>query len=131
MNRAIALLERCSLTPTPQRIAVVRSVMDAGKHLAAEAVFRRAKHFCHSVSRATVYNTLNLLVEKRVLRAQVLRDEAVVFEVNTRPHHHFVDDETGRISDIPWEDLSVRGLQKLKNVVVRDLQVVIRGRRKK
>jgi Fe2+ or Zn2+ uptake regulation protein len=131
MNRAIELLERCSLTPTPQRVAVVKSVMNAHKHLSADAVFKRAKRLCHSVSRATVYNTLNLLVEKDILRAQVLLEDTVVFDLNTRPHHHFVDEETGEIIDVPWEDLSIRGQQSLRGFEIRDFQVVIRGRRKK
>jgi len=130
MNRAIELLERCSLTPTPQRIAVVKSVMNAHRHLSADAVFKRAKRMCHSVSRATVYNTLNLLVEKRVLKAQVLLEETIVFDTNTQPHHHFVDEETGEIIDIPWENLSIRGQENLKSLVIRDYQVVIRGRQK-
>jgi Fe2+ or Zn2+ uptake regulation protein len=131
MNRAIALLEECSLTPTPQRIAVVKSVMNSHKHLSADAVFRRARRFCRSVSRATVYNTLNLLVEKHLLKAQVLLEETTVFDANLRPHHHFVDEETGEIVDIPWEDLSIRGQENLKSLVIRDFQVVVRGKRKK
>ena len=131
MNRAIEMLERCSLTPTPQRIAVVKSVMDAHKHLSADAVFKRAKRLCHSVSRATVYNTLNLLVKKDILRAQVLLEETTVFDANTRPHHHFIDEESGEIIDIPWEDLSIRGQENLKSMEIRDVQVVIRGRRKR
>ncbi len=131
MKSAIQLLESCSLTPTPQRIAVVKSVMVAHKHLSADAVFRRAKRICHSVSRATVYNTLNLLVEKHVLKAQRLLEETIVFDANTRPHHHFVDEVTGEIIDIPWEDLSIRGQENLEGVEVRDFQVVIRGKRKK
>jgi Fe2+ or Zn2+ uptake regulation protein len=131
MNRAAELLEQYSLTPTPQRIAVVRSVMDAHKHLSADAVFKRAKRICHSVSRATVYNTLNLLVKKNVLKAQVLLEETIVFDANTQPHHHFIDEETGEITDIPWEDLIIRGQENLKRVVIRDVQVIVRGKRKR
>lgn len=131
MKSAVKLLGRCSLTPTPQRIAVAKSVMDAHKHLSADEVFRRAKRICPSVSRATVYNTLNLLVEKHVLKAQRLLEETIVFDANTRPHHHFVDEETGEIIDIPWEDLTIRGLENLGTVEVRDFQVVLRGKRKK
>lgn len=131
MNRAAELLEHCSLTPTPQRVAVVKSVMDAHKHLSADAVFKRAKRICHSVSRATVYNTLNLLVKKNVLKSQILLEETIVFDANTRPHHHFIDEETGKITDIPWEDLIIRGQESLKHVVIRDLQVIVRGKRKR
>jgi Fe2+ or Zn2+ uptake regulation protein len=109
----------------------VRSVIAAHKHLSADTVFKRAKRICHSVSRATVYNTLNLLVEKHILKAQVLLGETIVFDTNTQRHHHFVDEETGEIIDIPWEDLSIQGQENLKGVVIRDFQVVIRGKRKK
>jgi Fe2+ or Zn2+ uptake regulation protein len=110
---------------------VVKSVMDAHKHLSADAVYKRARRICHSVSRATVYNTLNLLVEKHVLKAQVLLEETIVFDTNTRPHHHFVDEETGEITDIPWEALSIRGRRKMNDVVIRDVQVIVRGKRKR
>jgi Fe2+ or Zn2+ uptake regulation protein len=105
--------------------------MAAHKHLSADAVFKRAKRICHSVSRATIYNTLNLLVERHILKAQILLGETIVFDANTRRHHHFVDEETGEIVDIPWEDLSIRGQENLKGVVIRDFQVVIRGKREK
>jgi len=131
MKSAIKLLEQCSLTPTPQRIAVVRSVVDARKHLSADAVFKRAKRMCPSVSRATVYNTLNLLVEKRVLKTQVLLEDTIIFDCNTQPHHHFIDEETGEIVDIPWEALSIRGQENLRHMVITDFQVVIRGKRKR
>jgi Fe2+ or Zn2+ uptake regulation protein len=105
--------------------------MAARKHLSADAVFKRARRICHSVSRATVYNTLNLLVERHILKAQVLLGETIVFDANMQRHHHFVDEETGEIVDIPWEDLAIKGQENLKGVVIRDFQVVIRGKREK
>jgi SAM-dependent methyltransferase len=49
------------------------------------------------VSRATVYNTLNLLVEKGLLKQLTLAEGRVVFDPNMERHHHFIDEVTGTI----------------------------------
>jgi Fur family iron response transcriptional regulator len=81
------------------------------------------------ISRATVYNTLNLFVREGLLRQLVLAEGKVVFDPKVEPHHHFVDDATGEIHDIPWDALDVRRVEALKGVNVREYQVVLRGRR--
>lgn len=80
------------------------------------------------ISRATVYNTLNLFVEKGLLRQLVLAEGRIVFDPHVAPHHHFVDDETGAILDVPWEALDVRKVESLEGIDVREYQVVLRGR---
>ena len=41
----------------------------------------------------------------------------------------FVDEETGRIYDIPWEKVAVRRLPKVDGFEISDYQVVMRGRK--
>ena len=53
-----------------------------------------------------------------------------MFDPNVEPHHHFVDDETGAIHDIPWTALRVGKVDELEGVDVREYQVVLRGRPK-
>ncbi len=81
------------------------------------------------LSRATVYNTLNLFVEKGLLRELVLSEGKVVFDPKLEPHHHFIDDETQDIVDIPWDRLQVQSVEALRGFDVREYQVVLRGRR--
>lgn len=126
----MAVLRQCGIKPTPQRIAVVENVLKSKSHPSADDVLDRARRSCPTISRATVYNTLNLLVGKGLLCAQILKEGTVVFDPMTERHHHFIDDETGDIYDIPWDTLAVTGKEKLKDFVVREYQVIIRGRRK-
>ena len=81
------------------------------------------------LSRATVYNTLNLFVEKGLLRELVLAEGRVVFDPKLSAHHHFIDDDTQSIVDIPWEALQVKHVEALRGFDVREYQVVLRGRR--
>ena len=81
------------------------------------------------ISRATVYNTLNLFVRKGLLRELQLAEGRVVFDPNMGPHHHFIDEATGRIHDVPWDALEVRRVEGLRGLDVREYQVVLRGRK--
>jgi len=131
MKDAISVLRQCDIQPTPQRIAVVECVLKSQSHPTADDVLISARKKCPTVSRATVYNTLNLLVEKGLIGMQTIREGAVVFDPNVHKHHHFVDDETGVIYDIPWDQLEVKGKEKLNDFEIEEFQVIMRGRRKK
>ena len=130
MNDAIAMLRQCDIQPTPQRIAVVQHVLESRAHPTAEEVLEQARRKCPTVSRATVYNTLNLLVDKGLLKTQLLKEGTVVFDPNVSSHHHFIDEETGDIYDIPWDQLEVKGRDKLKGFRIREYQVIMRGTRR-
>ena len=52
------------------------------------------------ISRATVYNTLNLFVERGCFGSCISLLDSVLFDANTDRHHHF-HDESGRIYDVP------------------------------
>jgi len=131
MKDAIAILRECSIQPTPQRIAVVEFVLGNRDHPSADEVLSFARKKCPTVSRATVYNTLNLLVEKGLLSMQTMKEGAVVFDANVDRHHHFIDIDTGNIYDIPWDHLQVKGNDKLKDYEITEFQVVLRGRKKR
>ena len=100
-------------------------------HPTADEAWAEVKRTYPTISRATVYNTLNLLVEKGLLRTQILRGGTVVFDPLLEPPHHFVDDRTGRVYDIPWAAVKVTGNDSLKDFDVREYQVVMRGRKRR
>jgi Fe2+ or Zn2+ uptake regulation protein len=122
-------LKAHGIQPSAQRVAVGQYVLATGDHPSADQVFRRVKKSFPMVSRATVYNTLNLFVEKGLLRAFVLAPGRVVFDPNVGAHHHFIDDETGEILDVPWDAVAVSRVERLKGLDVHEYQVVMRGRR--
>jgi len=127
----IALLRDVGLQPTPQRLAVARFVLRTTSHPTADEVLAQARKDCPTLSRATVYNTLTRLAERGLVRLQTIREGVVVFDAHTERHHHFVDDATGKIYDVPWEALSVSGEDVLQEYDVREYQVVMRGRRRR
>ena len=125
-----AILREHGIQPSAQRIAVAQYVLDTSKHPSADQVLEEVGGRFPMLSRATVYNTLNLFVEKGLLRELVLAEGRTVFDPNLAPHHHFIDDRTGAISDVPWSALRVSRVDTLDGLDVREYSVVLRGRRK-
>lgn len=129
-QQLIARLEQHDIRPSAQRLAIAAYALTTTDHPSADAVWTRVKATFPMVSRATVYNTLQLFTEKGLLKQLVLAEGNVVFDPMVEPHHHFVDDETGAIKDIPWSALKVGKVDELEGVDVRDYMVVVRGRSK-
>jgi Fur family transcriptional regulator, iron response regulator len=123
------MLRQHGIQPSAQRLAVADYVLHTGTHPSADQVFAQVRSRVPMISRATVYNTLNLFVRKKLLRQLVLAEGKVVFDPHIAPHHHFIDEGTGEIQDIPWDALDVRRVEALKGVQVREYQVVLRGRK--
>jgi Fur family iron response transcriptional regulator len=122
-------LKSHGIQPSAQRLAVADYVLQTDAHPSADQVWAKVKTALPMISRATVYNTLNLFVRKGLLRELILAEGKVVFDPNTQPHHHFIDDGSGAIHDVPWDALEVRRIEGLKGLDVREYQVVLRGRR--
>lgn len=130
MKDLMERLRQCGIQPTPQRLTVAEFVLGTNSHPTADEVFSQVLPSCPTLSRATVYNTLNLMVERGILKAQRIQDELVRFDAMTQAHHHFVDESTGQIYDIPWDVLQLQGHEELKDFEVTEYQVVLRGRLK-
>jgi len=129
MNVAEQLQDH-GIQASAQRVAVADYVLKTDEHPSADLVWKRVKRRFPYISRATVYNTLNLFVEKGLLKTLNLSDDSVVFDPKTETHHHFIDEKTGRIHDIPWEKVQVCNIESLRGYDIHDYQVVMRGRKK-
>jgi Fe2+ or Zn2+ uptake regulation protein len=120
-------LKEHGIKPSAQRLAIASYVLHTDQHPSADDVWRRVRETFPLVSRATVYNTLNLFVDKGLIRELVLAEGRLVFDANVDRHHHFIDEDTGKIYDLPWRALTVSRVRDLDGFEVRDYQVLLRG----
>lgn len=128
-RETLQALTEHGIQPSAQRVAVADYVLYTTDHPSADQVWAEVKRSFPVLSRATVYNTLNLFTEKGLLRELVLAEGRVVFDPKLDPHHHFLDEETGEIVDVPWSALDVRRVHSLSGFDVREYQVVMRGKK--
>jgi Fe2+ or Zn2+ uptake regulation protein len=113
------------------RLAVARFVLFTQSHPSVEDVWNAVRKEFPMISRATVYNTLNLFVDKGLLQRLLVGEARAVYDPDLSPHHHLIDEETGVVHDIPWEAVEIPRIQSVGGFQVTDCQVVMRGRRKK
>lgn len=102
-------LKAAGIQPTLQRIAICRYVLCEADHPTAEQVLSWAQEHLDKISQATVYNTLGTLVEAGLLRALRLgHSDKVIYDHNVEPHHHFLDESSGRLYDLPYDSVQVK-----------------------
>jgi Fur family iron response transcriptional regulator len=125
----VTLLGERGIQPSAQRVAVAQYVLFTEEHPSADRVWTRVRSRFPMISRATVYNTLNLFVARGLVREVHLSPSSVVFDGNTDAHHHLIDEETGRIYDIPWQKVAMRRLPAVEGFEIQGYEVVMRGRK--
>ena len=127
-SQVLDRLRGVGLRPTRQRLALANLLFDAGsRHITAEMLHAEALSTNISVSVATVYNTLHQFTSAGLLREIIVDSSRSYFDTNTTDHHHFFVEETGRLDDIPGEQVIVLGLPVApKGTSVKRVDVIVR-----
>ena len=84
---------------TNQRIAIFHEVSNSNEHPDAERVYKRLRKKMPALSLDTVYRTLWLLMDLRIITTLGAVGERMRFEANILPHHHFICTECGMVMD--------------------------------
>jgi len=123
------LLRRHGITPTHQRIEIAYVLFKRREHLSADQILKWVNSRYAETSKATVYNTLKLFLERKLIRELVVDPAKIVYDPNTEPHHHLYDVVTGRLTDVPADNIRVLGLPPLPQGTVADgVDIIIRTR---
>ena len=94
---------------TPQREVVYQVILAKRDHPTAEEIFARVKALMPTISLATVYNCLDMLVQCGLIKQVNFVREPTRYCPNLHEHAHFHDEKTGEIHDIEIpSDLTAR-----------------------
>lgn len=105
--------EAHGILPTPQRLEVAEILLQKPQHMSADQIIERLRAKGSNVSKATVYNSLNLFGERGLIKECLVDPERRFYDSTTSPHHHFYNADTGELSDIPSGSIEVTGLPEL------------------
>jgi Fur family iron response transcriptional regulator len=126
-----SLIEQHGILATPQRIEIAGILLERPQHLSAEQIIEQLKASDSGVSKATVYNTLNLFAERGLVRELSVDPVRKFYDSTTRPHHHFYNVDTGRLDDIPDDQVAFGELPELpEGTECESVEVLIRVRGK-
>lgn len=122
--------ETGGLRMTRQRKEVYQVLLAHRDHPTATDVFLRVKDNLPSISLATVYNCLEVLVEYGLVRQVNFERESSRYCPNLEEHGHFHDRTTGVIHDVKFKPgISLSDVLDLPpGAIVQDVEINLRGR---
>ena len=124
------LLRAHGIAPTHQRVELAYCLFFSQAHWSADQLQAVVNSQREQTSKATVYNTLKLLLSKGLIREVIVNPKKVFYDPNTDGHHHFYDIQSGELVDIDSSGITVEGLPPLPQGVIADgVDIIVRIRR--
>ena len=125
-QKFIDALKSENIKLTPQREAVFTNIMGSDEHRECDDIYNSLLKSGITVSKATIYRTLDILVEYNLARKLVIGDGKAKYEKKIgKPHHdHMICIETGdiiefdndQIEQLQEEEAKKRGYEIIKHV---------------
>ena len=123
-------LTRLGISATTPRLVIAEVLFERQEHPTAKDILSYTQARLPVIAPATVYNTLKLFVEKGLVHELRLGEEGSIrYDINTQPHHHLLDRESGRVLDLPFDSVHISNLEDLeREYSLERISVTIEGK---
>ncbi|MBU1657934.1 transcriptional repressor [bacterium] len=99
MNDYTNILREHNLKATPQRLAIANALCTNG-HMSIETLYGIMLKKFSSISLATIYKNINLMLENTFIQEVKLPNAKSVYELTKTPHSHLLCEACGNVEDI-------------------------------
>ena len=126
------LLDSAKLRHTKQRAQIAKILFKAeNRHFTAEQLYKEIRTAGHTISLATIYNTLHQFRSAGLLRQVIVEPGKVYFDTNTEPHHHFYIEDDCELLDVERKEVKISTLPEIpKDCNIQEMDVIIRLKKK-
>ena len=100
MKKLYEFLEERGISATIQRLKILKYIEENLKHPTVDMIYHEISKEIPTLSKTTIYNTMNLFVEKGIVSELCVGEGEVRYEINLQPHSHFRCTECGRVCDV-------------------------------
>lgn len=103
LEEKLTKLKERGILLTIQRSAVLDFLQDNTQHPTAEEIYQSLRGIYPALSRATVYNTLDLFKQHGLIQEITIERTKAHYDYNTEPHHHLLCRHCAGIYDVEVE----------------------------
>ena len=101
IKRFDRFLDERRMRKTPERFAILRHIASLQSHFTIESLMNDLDQSSFHVSKATVYNTLQLLVEAQLVRRHAFEGQQTQYEkAGATPHSHLICTHCGKVKEV-------------------------------
>ena len=93
-------LDAHGMRKTTERYAILKRIMEINGHFTIEELQQIIDNDGFRVSRSTVYNTVELLMDAKMLRRHVFEGMQAQYERITLPHTHLICTTCGKVKEV-------------------------------
>lgn len=97
-------LEQKKMRKTPERFAILKAVWCQDHHFTADELHEALEADCYHVSRATVFNTIDILVDSGVVQRHKFGNGKNVYEAAKGSHLHLICTRCGKVRELTDKD---------------------------
>ena len=127
LEEKIARLRERGITLTIQRYAILEFLQDNKSHPTAEEIYQALRKNFPTISRATVYNTLELLKGMGIIQEINIERYKAHYDYRIEPHHHFLCRRCDRIYDVELNECPIPNTDRVNGHRVDELKLHIIG----
>ncbi len=92
--------EKNGVSLTRQRLDLGYLLLKEKRHLNTSELIEMVNSSLPYVSRATIFNTINLFLRYGLMQKFDIQSGATIYDTNGTPHHHLYEESTGEIHDV-------------------------------
>ncbi len=107
-ERFTAFLNSQQLRKTPERFEILNTALACNGHFDADSLYKMLEDKAYHVSRATVYNTIELLCAAGIVRKLLFDTHQARYELAEQTHSHLVCTQCGEIREIDLDGIDSR-----------------------
>jgi Fe2+ or Zn2+ uptake regulation protein len=116
----VKILKNHKIKVTPQRLIITKYLDETDQHPTAYQIYSDLKKDNPSFSKTTVYNTLEILKNHKLVQVLSISETEMRYEFSDKHHHHFLCRNCGKLFDLemacPFLENMLHGVHKVEEV---------------